>query len=655
MRTQSLFSRLARDVSANVIAISAAAMIPLAAMVGGGVDASRYYMADSRLQAACDAGALAGRRAMGSDPWATEHETIANNFFDLNFPDGMFGLDNLSRSYAADDDGVVTGTMSGELPTSLMGIFGYEDFQLSITCEANIGVENTDIVFVLDVTGSMGSKIRGVQKIQSLREATLNFYDTVETVNEDRSQLRYGIVPYANGVNVGAMILTKNPSWMANHHTYQSRLANFTTTESWEPTEDGFSLISAEEPDSLLLARTEHSLHAGYDSTSCSSAKPEDAEAVIPANFDYSSASLVSGAESSPRTATYEFADAIIEFWDGYADFTSSGECALGYTVYEYEADIEFSVTEELVTEARFQNYTYGPIGTTGSGETYEWPDVDLRDAYDDYSIDLPIGTNGGMLPIDWNGCIEEAATAEGQTVFDPVPAAARDLDIDLVPTIESERWKPVLNRAISKRRDPATFQETIDVVISGRNFLQPPTDACPRSARKLAPIDSRTELEDYLAASSGFIPYGATYHDIGMIWGGRLISPDGIFSDENQVGENGRGIERHIIFMTDGKLETSVNNWYSPYGVEFWDRRITTDGLVDTANANHAARFQAACRAVRNKNISVWVVAFGTTLTQNLIDCASSGRAFHAADGDELDAAFSEIAEKIAQLRLTA
>ena len=77
-----------------------------------------------------------------------------------------------------------------------------------------------------------------------------------------------------------------------------------------------------------------------------------------------------------------------------------------------------------------------------------------------------------------------------------------------------------------------------------------------------------------------------------------------------------------------------------------------------------HGLRFQAACRAARNKNISVWVIAFDTTETdvfgnkvvpQNLRDCATPGRAYLAEDADDLDIAFREIAEKIAALRLTA
>jgi Flp pilus assembly protein TadG len=73
---QSFMHKLLRDVTANTLAIAAAAMLPLMAMVGGGIDASRYYMAAARMQAACDAGALAARRAMTTTTLNNDHPTI---------------------------------------------------------------------------------------------------------------------------------------------------------------------------------------------------------------------------------------------------------------------------------------------------------------------------------------------------------------------------------------------------------------------------------------------------------------------------------------------------------------------------------------------------------------------------------------------------
>src|SRR3546814_10019435 len=69
--TKGFLTRLLHNEAGNTLAIVAAAIFPLAGMIGGGLDMSRLYLAKTRLQQACDAGALAGRKAMGSGSWST--------------------------------------------------------------------------------------------------------------------------------------------------------------------------------------------------------------------------------------------------------------------------------------------------------------------------------------------------------------------------------------------------------------------------------------------------------------------------------------------------------------------------------------------------------------------------------------------------------
>ena len=236
---QSFLRRLAKDATANTLVISAVSMVPLMAMVGGGVDASRYYMAESRLQAACDAGALAARRSMEDNTLDTASKTVGDNFFAENYPDGTFGLEQLTHAYTATAEGEVNGTASGTLPTAIMDAFGYNDFSINVQCSADVNVSNTDIVFVLDVTGSMnctatdtscsnnGEVEASNSKIDNLRSSVMTFYDTVEAATSPSAQVRYGIVPYNTQVNVGDDL---NTAWMATSHAYQSRQPNFTVT-----------------------------------------------------------------------------------------------------------------------------------------------------------------------------------------------------------------------------------------------------------------------------------------------------------------------------------------------------------------------------------------------------------------------------------------
>lgn len=58
--SRDLMSGLAHDVRSDTLAIIAAAMGPLARLIGGCIDISRMYIPRTRLQHACDAGSPVG-------------------------------------------------------------------------------------------------------------------------------------------------------------------------------------------------------------------------------------------------------------------------------------------------------------------------------------------------------------------------------------------------------------------------------------------------------------------------------------------------------------------------------------------------------------------------------------------------------------------
>ena len=621
---QGFFGRLAKDRAANTIAISAAAMVPLLAMVGGGVDASRYYMANTRLQAACDAGALAARRAMSDDNFTNEHKTIGLNFFDQNYNDGMFGSEDLQRDYIANDDGEVVGTATAKMPTALMGIFGFEEFNLNVGCTADINISNTDIMFVLDVTGSMGGS-----RIQGLRDAVMTFYDTVEVATSPRAQVRYGVVPYSMNVNVGEAIYDANPNWMAQSHTYQSREGELTVGD-WEASSINY-LRTGGATNSRFVERVNHvtSQNSFADCVAYYNSLQSSDEFVSSNETGWTQVSATSG---NPRTVVYTGIVTYREdrgaggWYNGW-----SLECNFNIDSYNYDAASTITVTE--TAEEVFQ-WVYRPVT------------FDVSSLYDDNLINLPTGLNNVLEPASWDGCIEEAETVVASS-FDPVPSGAYDLDINLVPSNEDERWKPSLNSVVYPRRDENGNYTTAEV--RTLDDFDNPYYACPTAAFRLTDI-SRGNMQTYV---NSLQTRGNTYHDIGMIWGARFLSPNGIFRSANETAPNGDAIARHLVFMTDGVLQP-YNYGYITYGMEWWDQRITGNGGWSEASSYHAERFQAACRAARQENISVWVVAFGTSLSQNLIDCATPGRAFEATNSAELEERFKEIAQQIAALRIT-
>src|SRR3954470_19060180 len=229
--------RLARDARGNTLAIVGAALVPLAGMIGSGVDMSRAYMAKTRLQSACDAAALAGRRVMQNDTLDAAVTTEANRFFNFNFPQHLYGTPTFAPSVTRPSSGTIRVTASTTIPTSIMKIFGFTSLPLNVTCDASLNFVNTDIMLVLDNTGSMANDVNdnytanpSLTKIQALRDAVMAMYDALAPTQTQLQaagmRLRYGVVNYSSTVNVGALIRSASPAYLADSVTYQSRLAN---------------------------------------------------------------------------------------------------------------------------------------------------------------------------------------------------------------------------------------------------------------------------------------------------------------------------------------------------------------------------------------------------------------------------------------------
>ncbi|MEM1195087.1 MAG: pilus assembly protein TadG-related protein [Pseudomonadota bacterium] len=689
------FKALLDDAAANTIAIGAASLVPLLAMVGGAVDASRFYMAETRMQAACDAGALAARRAMADDTFTNEHKQIGENFYDQNLETGMFGMTTQGRTYVGTEGGEVQGTASGVLPTSLMGIFGYGQFDLSVSCTADINISNTDIMFVVDVTGSMncapdnpgggncGNTEDAGAKMIGLRAAVMTFYDTVEASTSPQAQVRYGMVPYASNVNVGGAIIAENASWMASDAVFESRWARFSNDgpvdeESGEWVEIGEEVLEVGEPYNEGEPFYDFETEYVFPESACADLAPASFENQLQTELGTHQGQSDQYIEGNLRYTVYPDDNETLRSGEGgYQYRESDGRCRYGWEVTEFFADVTWAIVEELQGEGsiQFEEWIYGQVDTANppggdnpAGSPAGWESVDLTTLYDSTpQVSVPIGGSGNMATQTWDGCIEEADTV-ATTNFDPIPSGALDMNINLVPSTQAERWKPVVKNLVWERRDGTGISEitgtntnngdivTVDVAESERVNANGvtvnqsrPGYSCPKAAFRLTDI-TRSDLEAYVDSLQG---RSNTYHDIGMLWGARFISPNGIFASSNAAAPNGDAIARHIVFMTDGLL---APNWevYGMYGLERWTRRVSGSGNSGTLSTAHAERFQAACRLARQENISVWVVAFGTELTENLADCATPGRAFVADDSTELADTFQDIAQQIAALRLT-
>ena len=530
---------LRRNKSGNTLAMVAAGLVPMTAMIGSGVDISRSYMVQSRLQQACDAAVLAGRRAMDDGLYDQRAQDIAESYFNFNFPLGFFGTEN--RTFVttnASGTTTVNGTATATVPTVVMSLFNFDEIDTSVECTAQLEIANTDVTFVLDTTGSMvcpedtntqecrayftaNGPVEGVafngfsqtSRLQALKDAIDTFYTTLDDAAANSgARIRYGFVPYSQTVNTGYLL---PPSFIANSHTYQSL---------------GFG--------------------------------------------------------SATRFRAFQ------------------------------------EVTHDTST----------------------------------YKTGVPVRDPTGRTSSDhvWQGCIEERGTVAASNItYDPSsnsfnPTGLHDLDIDSAPISDETRWKPYWPEIVFLRNYRTAAS-------SSASF---PQTACPARAALLNEYDSLSDLQSYHATLQG---NGGTYHDLGLQWGARISSPQGIFSTNvNEAPSNGSFVGRHMIWMSDGVLEPS-DNAYSANGIERHDPKITGvvngqgAGAYNTIHrANRTTRFKEMCKAIKAKGIRLWVVAFNTDLSTDLSDCASSNSSFVATGAADLKTRFEEIAEQVAELRLT-
>lgn len=681
-RAKAFLTRLVRDMRGNALPIMAIAIIPLAGMVGGGIDISRMYIVKTRLQHGCDAGALAGRKAMGGGSWvqtvngvSNYPETTAKQFFDSNFDKNAYGGTNPVRTFT-ESAGRVTGTATATVPMTLMRVFGRTTETLTVSCEADMRLPNTDVMFVLDNTGSMAEKPdgsycdttcldNGESKMQSLRYAVKCFYEIVARLNttadcgDDPSggtgngaQIRFGFVPYSTNVNVGRLL---SPDYFQDNPPYQTRKF---VSQAWSYPTPGTPTATSS---NTTWNSPSNWTDKGYSFSATSSSKCTNPlpDSTPTNNGGATTTQLSSNESGGVRTVTYRVEQPVIKTQYSYDSFGSSRcrydtRTVTGTTTTEYSR----SDTGVPVITWNYDQMTK-PIAGLKSGSGWN------------SSFELDVGDNHTMKTINWDGCIEERKTAR-TTTFSPIPSDAYDLDIDKKPTSDETRWAPALPGLIYMRNagsgsgSGSTGSWTTNSSNSTSNYKSGPSYSCPSAASKLVPWPTASTFESYV---DGLTPTGATYHDIGLLWGARLMSPTGIFGTENALTPGGGEIERHLIFMTDGVTNANATD-YAAYGLPWFDRRQTDLSNVPAKtdlDSQVNKRFAALCTAAKNlkdpktgkQALTLWVISFGATVDQTtktrLKNCASAEDKFmDAPTRPELLKAFRDIANQISALRLT-
>jgi len=636
-----LLTRLARDRRGNTLAMMAAFLIPLLALAGSAVDIARLYVVKVRLQQACDAGVLAGRKFMTDSnpntPLDANSVTQAKAFFANNFPSGWMGTNAFTATTnpypftpTKTSSSQVAGTAAITVPMTIMKMFAMADSTITVTCEARYDVADTDVMFVLDTTASMACLPGGpdscgtgtytytrpstsggvpgyagttaaatneltsgganVSRIQALRQAVLSFYDTFAANADPSTHVRYGFVTYSSSTNVGQAILDKSSSYLMG---------------------------SAGSSDKMPYYQTRHVIDDYIVSTAYTANNKSKANCTAP----------LTRAPSPPRTYNIP-----------------SGTAS-------QSQDIWVNSQNEFTNNTGFGNSCKTRTDTLGPKWQYERYQIDVSPLIaGSTTMTDPTKKTGDKL--QWAGCIETTVDNPGQTSFS-ASSLPSELNPDLKPSGDI-RWWPHLQNVEYPRSSANTeigYGEDGHSNMGTGSYVTNGYVACGKPAKRLDTM-TRDQVRNFVYATD-FVPQGGTYHDVGMIWGARLISPTGPWSDDTAAWPGRTAPNRVIVFMTDGIMSPNSNS-YSMYGYEDYDKRVA-NGNTNNLTNYHNYRFLAACAAAKARNIDVWTVAIASSASPQLQTCATTAnQALNTTSGTGLSDAFAAIAQHLAMLRIS-
>jgi len=152
------------------------AMFALVGFTGLAVDLGRGYVIKANLSKAVDAAALAAARGIGEGESAAR--ALANNIFNVNFPNGYLGVTSVQNppqiafSDASDQSSVITVSSRAVMPTTFMQIAGFAE--LGIAAQSQATRRLVDLSFVLDRSNSLASDF---DQVKAAAEQFVSYFD----------------------------------------------------------------------------------------------------------------------------------------------------------------------------------------------------------------------------------------------------------------------------------------------------------------------------------------------------------------------------------------------------------------------------------------------------------------------------------------------
>ncbi|MEO0499251.1 MAG: TadE/TadG family type IV pilus assembly protein [Pseudomonadota bacterium] len=634
-------SNLARDDGGAVTPLMAAGFVTALTALGGGIDISRTYLAQTRLQVAVDAATLAGARTMrldtgssdsleaGSDAWNAIQE-----YFAANFPEGYAGAElkpleiTGSRNGSDVDVDIIA---EGVVPATFARLAGIQDFDISARSSAKtsrqLDARPAEVMLVLDNTGSMASNNR----IGKMKTAVGEFLDVVYGDKEEQSDIAIGVIPYNTVVNVG-YAFPENIRF-----NYIRRMPHFTHDSSGNPYQKNNHIPLAWKG----CVQADHTIQNVSGNAD---------------NLDGSEINVIDN-----------------HAWDiGLSLPGQNGRPSHGSSLIHPFYYPPIKVDSFQTRDNRFRihnniNTANDMINHPSYDNVYHYMEEHYNQNIDTFGLDEKDknGADGADGYADITNENASKVTKWGNRPIDGRPRYNKHfddrIDLSVIPDYNNS----------SKFKNAKNYDFRPNV--NNRSINGPsPNYQCPSPAKKISYSHKKSDLLSYVNNENAALNPGlGTYHNNAMTWAYRLLEQDAIFTRDVPGTV---AAKRYLVFMTDGNFDYRDDGHIDPNGVFRRDTALTSYGtarerrLVNSESKSAIVdalilRFAKTCQAAKRDGIEVYTIAFdlnnstqGSKTRKMFRKCATNENThfFDAATGSELSFAYRSIASDLTELHLS-
>lgn len=682
-------SNYLRSREGNITIMFAFMFLLVALFAGGAVDFTRRNAVRADLIESLDAAGLAVAQMDEAGTYTeAELKDYGRKFFHENF-----SHEDQIRNFNLDfniTEATITPVAQGEIKTLFLGLVGNflgasDQFDtLSMATDTEItrkGSGPIELALVLDVTGSMSEEIGGVAKIESLRNASaalLNslYGDADDAVNEN---VLSSVVPFNAFVGAGAAIDEDgNSAWtsawgdtnaLSTYHGAHFLHVNSSSVIDLNTKVNHYKLFNS-------LTTT--------DWAGCFMERPYPLDEIDTEAGSATTTAVVNSYYTPPTGTTNA---------DALAAFSSAPAMPLSAAVVASEANSRFvpmfapdDPDCDSSSECEWGSTSYTLNGVTYKGNWFHDP---ANDGYDDYENSwisdkqytyrtpstyfakyLPVA-NSALRALRYHsgysgtssGCPSSGTANAALNTWLAARGATECYDDEYilrqayVGTFNSgsQRYENKLNLSVS-------IDEYVNEV-SGDEWTRGPNKGC--TSGLLYHTTQKEKLSDFINALA---PAGNTNSAEGMMWGWRVLSPAAPFT--SSIPYNDGQWQKAVVLMTDGfnTVSSADTPWYTdltPYGYGREERMGTGVNTASEMKAQLDQKLLRICTRMKAQGILVYAVTFGLSDSDpdeaatkaTFQTCASDDEApyyFDAPDGEELEAAFTDIAADLVQLHIS-